>query len=61
MRETLAHTPRAGRRLPIELFLGEFSDELPGRLVVAVQVRSKADGPSGRPPFLWYGHNADDS
>jgi hypothetical protein len=59
MFETLAHTPRAGRRLPIELFLGEFGDELPGRLIVGVQVRSKADGPSRRAPFLWYGHNAD--
>ena len=61
MLETLAHTPRAGRRLPIQLFLGEFSDELLGGLVVGVQVRSKADGPSGRAPFLWYGHNADHS
>ncbi len=61
MLETLAHTPRAGRRLPIELFLGEFSDELLGGLVVGVQVRRKADGPSGRAPFLWYGHNADHS
>jgi hypothetical protein len=61
MLETLAHTPRSGRRLPIELFLGEFSDELPGGLVVGVQVHSKADGPSGRAPFLWYGHNADHS
>ena len=61
MLETLAHTPRAGRRLPIKLFLGELSDELLGGLVVGVQVRSKADGPSGRAPFLWYGHNADHS
>jgi len=61
MLETLAHTPRVGRRLPIELFLGEFSDELLGGLVVDVQIRSKADGPSGRAPFLWYGHNADHS
>ena len=61
MLKTLAHTPRAGRRLPIELFLGEFSDELPDGLLVDVQVRSKADGPSGRASFLWYGHNADDS
>src|SRR5438477_12374569 len=38
MLETLAHTPRAGRRLPIKLFLGEFSDELLGGLVVGVQV-----------------------
>ena len=53
MFETLAHTPIAGRRLPIELLLGEFSNELAGGLVVGVQVRSKADGPSGRaPPFL---------
>jgi hypothetical protein len=59
MLETLAHTPRAGRQLPIELFLGEFSDELSGGQVVGVQVRSKADGPSGRAAFLWYGHNAD--
>jgi hypothetical protein len=51
--------PGAGCRLPIELFLGEFSDEPLGGLVVGVQVRSKADGPSGRAPFLWYGHNAD--
>ena len=58
MIETLAHTPRAGRRLPIELFLGEFSDELLGGLVVGVQLRSKADGPSGHAPSLWYGHNA---
>jgi hypothetical protein len=61
MLETLAHTPRAGRWLPIELFLGESSYELPGGLVVGVQVRNKADGPSGRAPFLWYGHNADHS
>jgi len=61
MLETLAHTPRVGRRLPIELFLGEFSDELLGGMVVGVQVRSKADGPSGRAPFLWYGHNPDHS
>ena len=61
MLETLAHTPRAGRRSPIELFFGEFSDELPGGLVVGVQVRSKADGPCGRAPLLWYGHNADHS
>lgn len=61
MLETLAHTPRAGRRLPIELFLAELSDELPGGLVVGVQVRSKADGPSGRAPFLRCGHNAEHS
>jgi hypothetical protein len=61
MLETLAHTPKARRRLPIELFLGEFSNELLGGLVVAVQVRSKLDGPSGRSPILWYGHNADHS
>ena len=61
MLETLAHTPSAGRRLPIELFLGEFSDELLGGLVVGVQVRSKADGPSGHAPFLWCGPNADHS
>ena len=61
MLHALAHTPRAGRRLPIELFLGESSDQLPGGLVVGVQVRSKADGPSGRASFLWYGHNADHS
>ena len=61
MLETLAHTLRAGRRLPIELFLGEFSDELLGGLVVGVQVRSKADGPSRSAPFLWYGHNTDHS
>ena len=59
MFETLADAPRAGCRLPIELFLGEFSDEFPGGLVVGVQVRSKADGPNGCAPFLWYGHNAD--
>jgi hypothetical protein len=59
MFEALAHAPRARRRLPIELFLSESSDELPGGLVVGVQVRNKADGPSGRAPFLWYGHNAD--
>ena len=47
--------------MPIELFLGEFSDELLGGVVVGVQVRSKADGPSGHAPFLWYGHNADHS
>ena len=41
------------RRLPVELFLGEFSDQLPGGLVVGVQVRRKADGPSRRVPFLW--------
>ena len=56
MLETLAHTPRAGRRLPIELFLGEVSDELLGGLVVGVQVRSEADGPSGRAPFLLFIH-----
>jgi hypothetical protein len=61
MFETLAHTPRARRWLPIELFLGEFRHELRGGLVVGVQVRSKADGPNGRTPFLWYGHNADHS
>ncbi len=61
MLETLAHIPRAGRRLPVELFLGEFSDQLPGGMVVGVQVRSQADGPSGARPFLWYGHNADHS
>jgi len=61
MLETLTHTPRAWRRLPIELFLGEFSDELPGGLVVGVQICNKADGPSGRAPFLWCGHNADHS
>ncbi len=61
MFETLAHTPRAGCRLPIELFLAESCHEFPGGLVVGVQVRSKADGPSGRDPFLWYGHNADHS
>jgi len=61
MLETLAHTPRAGSRLPIELFLGEFSDELLGGLVVGVHVRSKVDGPSCRAPFPWYGHNADHS
>jgi hypothetical protein len=61
MLETLAHTPRVGRRLPIELFVGEFSDELPGGQVVGVQVRSKADGPSARAPFLWCGHNAEHS
>jgi len=61
MLQTLAHTPRAGRRLPIELFLGEFSDELLGGLIVGVQIRSKADGPGWRAPFLWYGHNADHS
>src|SRR5262249_42205855 len=43
MLEALAHAPRAGRRLPIELSLGEFSGELPGGLVVGVQVRSKAE------------------
>ena len=59
MLETLAHTPRAGRRLPIQLFLGEFSDELLGGLVVGVQVRSKADVPSA--PLLWYGHNPNHS
>ena len=53
MLETLAHTPRARRRSPIELSLGEFSDELLGGLVVGVQVRSKADGPNGCAPFLW--------
>ena len=58
MIETLAHTPRVRCRLPIELFLGEFSDELPGGLVVGVQVRSKADGPGRRVSFQWYGHNA---
>ena len=41
--ETLAHTPRAGRRLRIELFLGEFSNELLDGLVVGAQFRSKAD------------------
>ena len=61
MFEALAHTPRARRRLPIELFLGESSYELRDGLVVGVQVCSKADGPSGRAPFLWYGHNADHS
>jgi hypothetical protein len=61
MLETLAHAPRARRRLPIELFLGKSSYELPGVVVVGVQVRSKADGPSGRAPFLWYRHNADHS
>jgi len=36
MLETLAHTPSAGRRLPIELFLCEFSDKPPGGLIVGV-------------------------
>src|SRR5436190_17182134 len=61
MLETLAHTPGAGRRLPIKLLLGECSDEFLGGLVVGVQVRRKPDGPSGRAHFLWYGHNADHS
>jgi len=61
MLETLARTPRAGRRLPIELLLGELSDKLLGGLVVSVQVRGKAGGPSRRAPFLWYGHDPDHS
>jgi len=59
MLETLANTPTTGRRLPIDLFLAEFSEERLGGLVVGVQVRSKTDGPSGHCPFLWRSHSAD--
>jgi hypothetical protein len=55
MLETLAHTPGTGRRLPIELLLAEFSEELPGGLVVDVQVRGKANGPVRCTPLILYG------
>jgi hypothetical protein len=61
MLETLAHAPGAGRRLPIELLLAEFSEELPGGLVIGVQVRGKANGPIRCTPLLLYGHNASHS
>ena len=49
MLETLAHTPGAGRRLPIELFLGEFSDELLGGLVVASRSAARRTDQAGAP------------
>jgi hypothetical protein len=54
MLEILAHTPETGCRLPIELLLAEFSEELPGGLVVDVQVRGKANGPVRCTPLLLY-------
>jgi len=41
--------------LPIELLLAEFSEELPGGLVVDVQVRGKANGPVRCTPLILYG------
>src|SRR5579862_1784828 len=58
MLETLAHAPGARRRLPIELFLGQFSNQLLGGLIVSIKVCSKANGPSRRPPSVCCVHNA---
>jgi len=59
MLETLAHTPGAGRRLPIKLLLREASDEFFRGVVVGIKVRGKPDGPSGRACFLRGWHSED--
>ena len=57
--ETLAHTPTARGRLPIQLCFGESSDELPGGLVVGVEARGKLCGPSGNTHLLRRSHGTD--
>src|SRR5580700_2195811 len=53
------HEPGAG--CPLTCSLVSSGTSFLAARSFGVQVRSKADGLSGRVPFLWYGHNADHS
>src|SRR5713226_2151210 len=57
MFKTLPDAPRARRRLPIELFIGESTDQVPGGLVVCAKVSGEPDGPSRRGSFMRCGHS----
>src|SRR5229473_552807 len=57
MLKTLPNAPGARRRLPIELFIGESTDQVPGGLVVCAKVSGEPDGPSRRERFMRCGHS----
>jgi len=57
MLQTLPDAPRARRRLPIELFIGESVNQVPGGLVVCAKVSGEPDGPSRRECFMRGGHS----
>src|SRR5713101_5757180 len=57
MLKTLADAPRARLRLPIELFIGESTDQVPGGLVVCAKVSGEPDAPSRRERFMRCGHS----
>src|SRR5712692_1288959 len=57
MLQTLPDAPTARRRLPIELFIGESTDQVPGGLVVCAKVSGEPDGPSRRECFMRCGHS----
>ena len=57
MLKTLADAPGARCRLPIELFLGQSTDQVPGGLVVCAKASGEPNGPGRRECFMRCGHS----
>jgi hypothetical protein len=56
MLKTLPDAPGARCRLPIELFLGQSTDQVPGGFVVRAKASGEPNGPGRRQCFMRCGH-----